>query len=414
MIRRKPVVWEVLTNEHRFGIFFLGAASSNIGTWCQNLATILLVYRLSGSTLVVGLVSVAQFAAPALLSPFSGAVADRVDRRTILTFTQLAGSIVACGLGVATVTGHVAVPGILAAVVLLGIIQSFQSPAQLSLAPFLVSDEDREIGLSLNSSQFNLARGIGPMVASVIVLAWSVGVAFLFNAVTFFAYVLALRQIRPRPQERAVGRARVRETFALARSDRLLLRLLIVGLVVSGATDVVTTLGPAISVRATGSDSATGWLITSFGAGAVFAAFALVPWLRRFPRRLAVLVGSEAIGIAILALAPVLWVACVGSFIAGGAFLAASNRALTLVQARVPPALLGRVMGLWVIAFVGGRPLFALFEGAIAELISPWAAGLAVAALVGATAVAVRLRGAGWSGTRVVTPSIHTDAGPVT
>lgn len=406
---RKPAAWEVLTNEHRFGIFFLGAASSNIGTWCQNLATILLVYRLSESTFVVSLVSVAQFAAPALLAPFSGVVADRVDRRKILTVTQVAGSLVACGLGFATLTGNVSVPGVLAAVVVLGVIQSFQSPAQLSLAPLLVSDQDREIGLSLNSSQFNLARVIGPMVAAVIVVHWNIDVAFLFNAATFFAYVLALQFIRPRPQARAVGRPRVGETLALARSDRLLLRLLAVGLVVSGATDVVTTLGPAVSVRTTGADWGTGWLITSFGAGGVFTAFALVPWLRRFPRRLALLVGLEAVGIAAIALAPALWIACGGCFIAGGAFLAASNRALALVQGRVPPALLGRAMGLWIIAFVGGRPLFALLEGVLAELASARIAGLAAAVLVGATAVAIRLRGAGWGDQKTAVPPLAAE-----
>jgi MFS family permease len=391
------VVWEVLSNENRFGIFFLGAAASNIGTWCQNLATVLLIYRLSDSTFVVSLVSVAQFAAPALLSPLAGTVADRVDRRIILTSTQLSGSVVSCGLAIATMTGHVAVPGVLVAVFLLGLIQSFQSPAQLSLAPLMTCDAHREIGLSLNSSQFNLARAIGPVVANMIVLGWGIGAAFLFNTATFFVYVLALQFLRPRHQEPAQGRPRVRETFALVRSERLLLPLLLVGLVVSGATDLVATLGPALSVRLTGSDSGTGWLITSFGAGAVVTAFLLVPWLRRFPRRLAALVAVQAVGIAVIAVAPVLWICCVGSCLAGGAFLAASNRALSLVQARVPAALLGRAMGLWVIAFIGGRPVFALLEGSVAELAGARLASLAVAGLVLAVATTVRLRGAGWA-----------------
>ncbi|MFJ3212630.1 MFS transporter [Streptomyces flaveolus] len=402
--RHRFVVWEVLSNENRFGIFFLGAAASNIGTWCQNLATILLIYRLTDSTFVVSLVSVAQFTAPALLSPLAGTVADRVDRRIILTCTQLAGSAVSCGLAIATLTGHVAVPGVLLAVVILGVVQAFQSPAQLSLAPSLVRDDHREIGLSLNSSQFNLARAIGPVVANVIVLAWGIGAAFLFNTATFFAYVVALRYLRPRRQEPARGRPRVRETLALVRSERLLVPLLLVGLVVSGATDVVTTLGPALSVSLTGSDSGTGWLITSFGAGGVVSAFVLVPWLRRFPRRLAALVAVQAMGISMIAAAPALWVCCVGSCLAGGAFLAASNRALSLVQARVPTGLLGRAMGLWIIAFIGGRPIFALLEGSMAEWAGPRIASLVIAVLVFAAALTVHLRGNRWARPREAPP----------
>ncbi|MET0952839.1 MAG: MFS transporter [Aeromicrobium sp.] len=388
---RRPVMWEVLTNDHRFGIFFVGAALSNIGTWCQNLAAILLVYRLTESTMVVSLVTVAQFSAPVLLAPWAGLVADRYDRRHVLMATQLAGAVVSAGLAVATLTEHISATGALCTILLLGVCQAFQSPAQLSLTPLMTSADHRELGMSLNSSQFNLARAIGPIVANLIIVAWGIGEAFVFNTFTYFLYVIALRFVRPSRQERSVGRSRLRDTLGVVRAEPLIVPMLLVGLVISGSTDVVATLGPALSIEVTGDDGATGYLISAFGAGAVLTAFLLVPWLRRFPRRLAWTVVAQGVGVLVVAVAPGLTVAMIGFAVAGGAFLASSNRALTLVQGLVPAASLGRVMAIWILAFLGGRPLFALTEGLVDSVAGPRAAAAVVALTIFAAAAGVAI-----------------------
>lgn len=384
-------MWEVLTNDHRFGIFFVGAALSNIGTWCQNLAAILLVYRLTESTMVVSLVTVAQFSAPVLLAPWAGLVADRYDRRHVLMATQLAGAVVSAGLAVATLTEHISATGALCTILLLGVCQAFQSPAQLSLTPLMTSADHRELGMSLNSSQFNLARAIGPIVANLIIVAWGIGEAFVFNTFTYFLYVIALRFVRPSRQERSVGRSRLRDTLGVVRAEPLIVPMLLVGLVISGSTDVVATLGPALSIEVTGDDGATGYLISAFGAGAVLTAFLLVPWLRRFPRRLAWTVVAQGVGVLVVAVAPGLTVAMIGFAVAGGAFLASSNRALTLVQGLVPAASLGRVMAIWILAFLGGRPLFALTEGLVDSVAGPRAAAAVVALTIFAAAAGVAI-----------------------
>lgn len=392
-LTRRPVMWEVLTNDHRFGIFFLGAALSNIGTWCQNLAAILLIYRLTESTLVVSLVTVAQFSAPVLLAPWAGLVADRFERRRVLMTTQLSGAAVSAGLSIATLTDHISAVGALCAIVLLGVCQAFQSPSQLSFAPLMTSADHRELGMSLNSSQFNLARAIGPLVANAIILTWGIGEAFVFNTLTYFVYVVALRLVRPAEQERSVGRSRLRDTIAVVRAEPLIVPMLLVGLVISGSTDVVATLGPALSIELTGADDSTGYLISAFGVGAVVTAFILVPWLRRFPRRLTWTIVAQAAGVLLVAAAPNLTVAMVGSAVAGGGFLASSNRALTLVQGLVPAASLGRVMAIWVLAFLGGRPIFALTEGLIDSLAGPRVAAAVVGVAVLGAAVGVRVTG---------------------
>ena len=404
---RRPVMWEVLTNDHRFGIFFIGAALSNIGTWCQNLAAILLIYRLTESTLIVSLVTVAQFSAPVMLAPWAGLVADRYDRRHVLVMTQLCGAVVSAGLAAATLTDHISVAGAIGTIFLLGVCQAFQSPSQLSFAPLMTSAEHRELGMSLNSSQFNLARAIGPLVANAIILTWGIGEAFVFNTLTYFLYVIALQIIRPSAQVRSVGLNRLRDTIAVVRAEPLIVPLLVVGVVISGSTDVVATLGPALSRELTGADDSTGYLISAFGVGAVVTAFFLVPWLRRFRRRLTWTILAQAVGILIVAAAPNLAVAMVGCAVAGGAFLATSNRALTIIQGLVPATSLGRIMAIWILAFLGGRPIFALAEGLVEHAAGPRVATAVVGVVVVVTALGVwrtgiRLRRVAAS----VTPSV--------
>lgn len=387
-------MWEVLTNSNRFGIFFLGAALSNIGTWCQNLAAILLVYRLSDSTLVVSLVTVCQFAAPVVLAPWAGYAADRFDRRRVLICTQLVGSLISAGLATATMTGHITVVGALCTIALLGVCQAFQSPAQLSFTPLMVPPEQRELGLSLSSSQFNIARAIGPVVANAIILTWGIGEAVLFNTMSYFAYVIALIFfVRPFAQERLTEVPKMRETIDTVRAEPLIVPLLLTGVVISGSTDIVSTLGPALSMSLTGDDESTGYFLSAFGAGAVVTAFLLVPWLRRFPRRLVWTIAAQGFGILVMAVSPVLWLTMLGAAIMGGAFLASSNRAVSLVQDLVPPQALGRVMAVWLVAFLGGRPLFALLSGFITHVSSARLAALAVSLIVIAAALGVRSTG---------------------
>lgn len=391
---RRPVMWQVLTNSNRFGIFFLGAALSNIGTWCQNLAAILLVYRLSGSTVVVSLVTVCQFAAPVVLAPWAGYVADRFDRRQVLICTQLAGSVISAGLAVATLTQHITVAGALGTIALLGVCQAFQSPAQLSFTPLMVPPEQRELGLSLSSSQFNIARAVGPVVANVIIVTWGIGEAFLFNTVSFFAYVITLIFfVRPFPQERLTTVPRLRDTIATVRDEPLIVPLLLTGVVISGSTDLVATLGPALSTQLTGDDGATGYFLSSFGAGAVVTAFLLVPWLRRFPRRLVWTIAAQGVGVLVMAASPALWLTMVGAAIMGGAFLASSNRAVSLVQELVPAQALGRVMAVWLVAFLGGRPLFALLSGLVTHVANARVAALVVAVVLAGAALGMRRTG---------------------
>jgi predicted MFS family arabinose efflux permease len=387
-LRDRRVVWRTLTGPGRFGLFFLGAALSNVGTWAQNLAAVVLVYRLSGSTLLVGLVAVAQFLPAVLLAGWAGTVADRIERRRVIAVTQIVGLVLSTVLAAATLAGRATVAVVLLVVLALGAAQAFQGPATLALTPSLVEPHRRDVALSLNSSQFNLARAIGPLVANLLIVTVDVGAVFAFNAGSFLLYLVVLGLLRPRAHPRMRGRSSLLRTLRLVRATRHVVPLMAIGAIVSGTTDPAQTLAPALSVVLVGDDLGAAWMVSAFGAGAVLSAFLLVPVLRRVRRLLPAVIGVQALGLVAVAAAPTLPVALLGMAVCGGAFLIGSNRALTTVQEAVPPEALGRVMALWVVAVVGARPLFALLDGWLGEALGPRCAVAVMAGVALVTALA--------------------------
>lgn len=379
---RRPIMWKLITNRQRFGVFLLGAALSNVGTWCQNIAAIILVYRLTEDTAFVALVSVVQFAGGMFLGPYAGVVADRFDRRWILALCQIGGVAASIALAVLDFAGLSAVWTTLLCMGVLGVFQALQAPAQLALTPSLVEPDQRDLGLSLNATQFNIARAVGPAVASGIILVSSVGWAFAYNAVSYAAFLVALLAVRPYPQRRPATRPTLRGTVIVLRRSRLVAVLLVIGLVVFGSTDVIVTLGPAISTEVTGTDAWAGAFVSAFGLGAVLMAVFLIPALRRIRFLIAPLLALQSLALAVFAWAPSEWVSLAAAFVCGATFLGAANRALTLIQDAVDPEVLGRITAIWVMAVVGGRVLFAALEGWWATLVSARSAGYIVAFIV--------------------------------
>lgn len=383
-------VWRVFASPQRFGVYFAGSAVSNIGTWCQNLAGILLIYSLTGSTFVVGLITVAQFAWPVVLAPLAGVVADRRDRRRLLAIIQVVGAIVASALAAVTIAGAVTVEFALAAVALLGVLLAFQTPTQLALIPSLVPPGRSETGLALGSAQYNLARAIGPIVASGIIALWDVGAAFAFNAASYLVYALVLWLVRPTPVERSSDGARRGVVGRILFGSRIVLPLFGLAFLSSAAAEVVITFGPVMSVALSGGEGWTGLFISGFGAGAVIGAIFVGPAMRRVRRRLPWVLGLQAVGVLVFALSPVVGsvtIAIVGAVLTGVGFIVGVNRTLAIVQAMVPPDVIGRVTAWWLVAFLGGRVVFAIVGGALADIAGAVPVALVTAFLLAVAAV---------------------------
>lgn len=362
-----------------FGPYFAGNLLSNSGTWFQSIAQSLLIYRITGSTFMVGLVTFAQFAGTILLAPWSGEAADRFDRRRLIIGTQIGAMAVTATLALLAALRLDTVPVVLALALLLGLVTAFGSPAMSAIIPALVSREDLGAAVAMNSVTYNLARAVGPVAGAFVVARFGIPWAFGLNALSFAALIVALLIVRPRPQGApSPERPRLMESLRLVRDDPHLLALLGVVASVSFALDAVTTLAPAFATTVfRRPDTLAGFLIGAFGAGAVAAAITATGPSETPYRRIAAMLALLGAGMAAYAVLPVLTLAVVALAAGGFGYLAGQTRATTLLQLGVPDHQRGRIMALWSVCFLGSRPIAGLIDGALASVV-----GVHVAAIV--------------------------------
>jgi MFS family permease len=379
-----------VVGQRNFGPYFLGNALSASGTWFQNLAASLLVYRLTHSPFLLGVLNFAQFLPVLLLAPWAGAAADRFDRRHILFVAQSGAVVLSATLGLLAFADLANEWVVIGFGLLLGISSGFSAPAQLALVPSLVQARDLGAAIALNSMTFNLARAVGPVLAAAAVAAFGIPVAFLINAGSYLVFVAALVIVHPRRQQRA-ARAPLRESLALLRRQPRLLWLLFVVMAVGFASDPVNTESPAFAHAFGYSDTVAGVIIGVFGAGAVAAAF-FFAGREGSPRLTVATLTILTLGIVAFSLSPSLWVGFVFLFAAGFGYLASNARATTQLQLEVAEQHRGRIMALWSIAFLGLRPFASLLDGAIADVAGVRIAGVVLALPALAAALLIRRR----------------------
>lgn len=366
-----------LVSDRRFGPYLAGNFTSNVGNWFQNLAAGIVVFQLTGSNTLVGMVSVLQFLATLALSPISGSLADRFDRRKLLILAQAVSAIGAVGLaiwvGLEGVEGLPGVWPVLAATGIIGLGYVIGISAMNALIPALVEHEDLEAAIALNSASFTLARAVGPAVAGLLVAAAGAAWAFGINALTFLPLVVVLVVIRPRHIERSTGDLSVRAGFAYVRERKSMLWLVLATLTIGWAGDPVNTLSPAYADMFGLDESFVGLQVAAFGAGAATTSL-VVGWIRqRIGLEATTRRGMLAIGLGLLgfAAAPGPLIVLISLFVAGVGFLLGVTSTNSNLQHRLDEHMRGRGMALWSMAFLGSRPIAAIIDGGIADLVSP-------------------------------------------
>jgi MFS family permease len=380
-----------------FGPFFWGNLLSNSGLWFHNIAAAVVVFNLTGSALLVGLVSVLLFLFTLLLGPWAGALTDRVDRRRLM----LGGQLTACA-GATTLAGWTLAAGadglpgawpVLAATGVIGLGYAFSIPAMQALVPALVDPVDLDGAIALNSVTFNLARAVGPALAAAVLVAFGPGVAFAVNAMSYLGLITALLLIRPRMVEttgRGDGSVRAGLRYVLDRPDVVVLLAATAG--IGFAADPVNTLTPPLAAELGGGDGLVGALVSAFGVGAVVGTTVAPRFGRRFGQ---VRVGTAGLALLALAMATLGAARTVGQavtvlVVGGFGYLLAITGITTALQRSIDEGVRGRVMALWGMAFLGSRPLAAVLDGAVADAVST-AAGLLVAAGMGLLGVVLLL-----------------------
>jgi MFS family permease len=366
---------------HRdFRIVWIGAFASNIGTWMQNVTLGALAYQLTKSPTFVSLVTFAQLGPMLLLSIVGGALADSVDRRRMTVIAQTAQGVASGVLAIVVMGDDPSRTAIVLTVLIIGIANALNAPAWVALLPSLVPRDQLAGAISLNSTQMNASRVVGPAIAGVLYPVIGASGVFAVNAATYLFAIGSLLMIEvpprpPRDESAPTGWRRLASGLAIARRDRLVRRTL-VGLFVFSLL-CLPFIGQMPTIAADNLDMKVksfgyGLLYASFGLGAVTGAVSIGTFLSNVPRLRVVQRGLFAFAVFLAAFGlvrdplpayPI--VACLGF-----SYFATVTALNTILQVHLDDAVRGRVMSLWLMAFGGTVPLGLMLAGPIAEATS--------------------------------------------
>jgi MFS family permease len=365
-----------------YRLFFIGQVVSVSGSWIQRVAQAWLVLHLSGSGLALGVVTGLQFLPVLLAGAWGGLIADRVEKRRLLLWTQAGMGLLALALGVLTISGSVQLWMVYLLALGLGGVTALDNPARQAFVMEMVGRERVMNAVSLNSAVFTAARVVGPAVAGLLINAVGTGWCFLINALSFGAVLGALALMRRRellpvaPPSRGPGQVRAGLRYAWSRLD-LRVPLLLMAVVGTLALNFSVVLPLLATQTFHGNAGTYGLLFSTFGAGSLVGA--LIAAGRTEPSRRLLLLSLLAFGALMLAAAaaPSLLVEIAVLIPLGVAAIAFQATGNSMLQVHSDPALRGRVMALYGVVFLGTTPIGAPIVGWVSEQFGP-RAGLAL------------------------------------
>jgi len=363
---------------HRnYRLFFSGQSISLVGTWITRVATSWLVYRLTGSELLLGVVSFCGQIPTLLFTPFAGVVVDRGDRRRILLWTQILSLLQSVALAVLTLTDVITVTHLLLLQLAQGVINAFDTPARQALVVEMVEDRaDVPNAIALNSSMVNGSRIIGPAAGGVIIAAVGEGWCFALDAVSYVGVVISIVLMRISPRPRRAEPLPVLHELRLgwqyvAGHVPIRTALLLVA-VVSIATMPYTVLMPVVTAeRLGGGPNTLGLLMGATGVGALLAGIYLAGRRTVVGLGRVMLIGAILLGTSLVAfsMARQVWLAALLLSLVGGGFIVLLASANTIIQTIVDESYRGRVMAFYTMAFFGTSPIGSLLGGFAADRI---------------------------------------------
>ncbi len=361
---------------HRnYRILFPANTVSNIGSWAQRIAQDWLVLELTNNNgTYLGLVTAVQFAPVLLFSLHGGKLADRFNKRKVLIFTNIAGGAASLGLGALVITEHIQLWHVFALATVLGISTAIDAPVRQSFTTEVVGQVDLPNAVSLNSANFNAGRLVGPALSGGLIAAFGTGPSFIVNGLSYFFVIAALLNLNEKAffhldRPKSDGNIREGIAYAKARPDIYVVMLMVFFLATFGLNFQIFNalmatqefgLGPA-NFGLMGTFIAIGSLSGAIGSAR----------LERFRNTKFVILGGIAFSasIMVLSILPnyityVIWLP-----ICGVTALTTLVSANSIVQTSTDPAIRGRVMGLYLLIFMGGTPFGSPLIGATTDLI---------------------------------------------
>jgi len=366
--------WRALRNRN-FKLFFAGQGISVIGTWMTRLATSWLVYRLTQSALLLGIVSFAGLFVSFALGPFAGVWVERLERRKLLIWTQAAAAIQSLVMAALTLTHIITLWEIIALSVVQGLVNAFDMPGRQSFLVKMVDDRnDLSNAIAINSSMANGARLIGPAIAGIVIAAVGEGWCFLIDGVSYLAVIASLMMMHVKPMEAHNNTAgmfeQIREGWEYVTTFPPIRTILVLIALISLMGYPYAVLLPIFAGQVLhGGPYTLGWLTGASGAGALLSALSLavrksVVGLTRMVQFGAIMLGG---GLILFGLSHTLWLSLLLMVVVGFGLMQCAAASNTIIQSLVPEDKRARVMSYYTMAFFGAAPFGSLLAGVLAH-----------------------------------------------
>jgi MFS family permease len=368
--------WRALRHRN-FRLFFGGQSISLIGTWMTRLATSWLVYRLTGSAFLLGIVGFSGQIPTFLLAPFAGVLVDRLNRRHVLIVTQILAMVQSFALAVLTLTKHITIPEIIWLSMFQGMINAFDMPGrQAFLVEMVENKQDLGNAIALNSSMVNMARLVGPSLAGIAIAISGEGSCFLIDGISYLAVIASLFAMRLKPA--AVKRVtasmlvQLREGWQYVAGFAPIRTILTLFALVSLMGWPFTVLMPVFASRILkGGPHTLGFLMGGVGVGAMVSALSLA--IRKSVLGLGsmIYISTATFGVALIffGLSRNFWLSLLCMLFSGFGMMQQMAASNTIIQTIVDEDKRGRVMSFYTVAFVGMAPFGSLLAGAMAHAI---------------------------------------------
>lgn len=370
--------WRALRHRN-FKLFFFGQSISVIGNWMTRLATSWLVYRLTHSVLLLGIVSFAGQIVSFALGPFAGVWVERLNRRKLLVWTQAAASVQSLALAMLTLAHVITLWEIIALTVMQGVINAFDMPGRQSFLVQMVEDRnDLSNAIAINSSMANGARLIGPAIAGLVIGAFGEGWCFLIDGISYFAVIASLLMMRINANINFIGVSQsgrsmfeqIREGWDYVRSFRPIRTILMLFALISLMGYSYSVLLPVFAGQVLhGGATMLGWLTGASGIGALVSAISLA--IRKsvvgLERMLQIATATLGCSLILFGLSHTLWLSLVLMVFVGFGLMQCASASNTIIQSLVPEDKRARAMSYYTMAFFGGAPFGSLLAGTLAH-----------------------------------------------
>ncbi len=373
---RRPSLLRALRHRN-YRLFFAGQSLSLVGTWITRIATSWLIYRLTGSALLLGVVGFCGQIPSLFLAPVAGVFMDRWDRHRVLVVTQVFSMLQSFALAALALAGIITVEEVLGLQVLQGVINAFDTPARQAFVVSMIEDRaDLANAIALNSSMVNVSRILGPSIGGVLIAAVGEGWCFLVDGVSYIAVIASLLAMRVTVNAAARSEGRVvdelRAGFRYVTGFEPIGTPLLLLAIVSTMGMPYTVLMPAVATKLLhGGAHTLGILMTAAGVGALLGAIYLAsrPSVLGLGRVIAGATALFGAGLVAFGFSRALWLSLTILPLVGAGFMVSLAATNTLIQTLTEEHLRGRVMAFYTMAFLGTAPLGSLMAGVLADRI---------------------------------------------